>query len=207
MRHDGILFERIRCSKFQDALELPILFSFKARKLSEKEMLAYSFLPPRIEKFLEGKEFLILEPFNGGRFNIVKAYAQELKGGECRIVIEGDSSRDRRLFERFSFCPEEIGEFTLQRGEKKLRHVYIFDISLKGIKLLLRGQKKGSVKRGELLTLTQGKRVITVRVLWSDERVDGLLVGCEIVKANFNVMKFIMEHYVKHVKEILCQNA
>ncbi len=207
MRYDGILFEKIRCSKFKDTLELPILFSFKTRKVSEKEMIAYSFLPPEIEKLLEGREFLILEPFNGGRFNIVKAYAQELKDGECKIVIEEDSSKDRRLFERFSFCPEEVGEFKLQRKDRVIRQVYIFDMSLKGIKLFLKGQRKGVVKRGEFLTLIQEKKVITVKVLWDEERRDGLLAGCEVVKTNFNIMKFIMDHYVSHVKELLLQNA
>lgn len=83
-----------------------------------------------------------LKGINGSRFNTVKAYAQKLKGGECRITVEGETSRDKRLFERFSFCPEE-----------------------------------GVVKRGELLTFTQEKRVLTVKVLWVNEKSDGLIVG------------------------------
>ncbi len=207
MRHDGILFERIKCSQFKETLELPVLFSFKARKISEKEIVAYSFLPPGMEKLLEGREFLILESFNGGRFNIVKAFAQELKDSECRIVIEEEASRDRRLFERFSFCPEELGEFTLQRKDRVIRQVYIVDMSLKGVRLLLKGQKRGAVEKGELLTLIQGRGVLTIRILWDEETRDGLLLGCDIVKANFNVMKFIMDHYVRHVKELMFQNA
>ncbi len=207
MRYDGIIFERVKCSKFKNFLELPLLFSFKVRKISESELEAYSFLPPGVENLLSEREFFILEPFNGGRFNIVKAYAKEVKNGKCLIVVDDEAVRDRRLFERFSFCPEEVGEFTLQSGSTTLKHVFILDMSLKGVKLLLRGQKRGVVKEGEFLTLIQDRKVMTVKVLWEEESKEGLLVGCQIVKTNFNVMKFIMHYYVNHVKRLLSQTA
>ena len=207
MRYDGILFERIKCSKFKKAFELPILFSFKARKVSDSELRAFSFLPPGIVDILEGKRVIVLEPFNGGRFNIVKAYVTDVGKESCTVVLEEEVSKDRRLFERFSFCPEEVGEFHVQDGDKRARGAFIIDMSLKGVKLLIRGLRQGDIGRGAVLTLTQDKKVLIVKVLWEEETLDGLLIGCEIVKANFNVMKFIMDNYVKHVKEVLAQNV
>ena len=207
MRYDGILFEKLKCSRFKDVLELPLLFSFNARKLSERELEAYNLLPPGIEKLLPGREFLILEPFNGGRFNIVKAYAKRVKNGTYVVTVDGDAVRDRRLFERFSFCPEEVGEFNLQSGSTILKHVFILDMSLKGVKLFLKGQRRGAVKEGELITLVQGRKVLTVKVLWKKGRREGVVVGGQILKANFNVMKFIMRNYVSHVKKLLLKNA
>ena len=207
MRYDGILLEKVKCSQFKDIMELPLLFSFNVRKLSESELEAYSFLPPGVEKLLSGREFFILEPFNGGRFNIVKAYAKEVKNGKCFIVVDDEAVRDRRLFERFSFCPEEVGEFILQSGSTTLKRVFILDMSLKGVKLLIKGQRRGVVKEGELLTLIQERRVLTVKVLWEEERREGLVVGGQILKANFNVMKFIMRNYVSLVKRVLLRNA
>ncbi len=207
MRYDGILFEKVKCSRFKDAMELPLLFSFNVRKLSESELEAYNFLPPGVEKLLPGREFFILEPFNGGRFNIVKAYAKQIKGGVCVVAVDGNAVRDRRLFERFSFCPEEVGEFTLQSNSATITSVFILDMSLKGVKLFLKGQRKGAVKEGELLTLIQERKVLTVKVLWEEERREGLMVGGQILKANFNIMKFIMHNYVSHVKRLLFRNA
>ncbi len=207
MRYDGIIFDKVKCSKFKSFLELPLLFSFKVRKISENELEAYNFLPPGIENLLSEREFFILELFNGGRFNIVKAYAKEVKDGKCLIIVGDEVIRDRRLFERFSFCPEEVGEFTLQSGSTTLKHIFILDMSLKGVKLLLRGQKRGVIKKGEFLTLIQERKVLTVKVLWEEEKREGLVVGGQILKANFNVMKFIMRNYVSHVKRLLFRNA
>ena len=206
MRYDGILLEKIKCSQFKNVMDLPLLFSFNVKKLSESEFEAYNFLPPGVEKLLSGRDFFILEPFNGGRFNIVKAYAKELENGKCLIVVDNETVRDRRLFERFSFCPEEVGEFLLQSGSTTLKRVFILDMSLKGVKLLIKGQKRGVVKEGEFLTLIQERKVLTVKVLWEEEKREGLVVGGQILKANFNVMKFIMRNYVSFIKRILLKN-
>ena len=207
MRYDGILFERIKCSKFKKAFELPILFSFKAQKISDNGLKAFNFLPPGIVDILESKRIIVLEPFNGGRFNIVKAYVTDVGKESCTVVLEEEVSKDRRLFERFSFCPGEVGEFQVKNGERGVRRAYIVDMSLKGVKLLMKGLRLGDIDKGTILTLTQDKKVLIVKVLWDEETIDGLLVGCEIIKANFSLMKFIMDNYVKHVKEVLTQNV
>lgn len=207
MRSDGILIEKVKCSKFGRVLELPILFSFKSRKISDSELEATEFLPPGIEKLLAGKEILILERLNGGKFNIVKAFAREVIDGSCIFVLEGETSRDRRLFERFSFCPEDVGEFILQDGDKKFREAYIIDISLKGVKLFVKGVKEGSIDKEKSILLAQDGKIITVKILWEKEAGDGLLLGGEIVKTNFNLMKFVMDNYVSHVKKALYQST
>ena len=207
MRCDGILFKRIKCSGFKGVLELPLYFSFKAVKVSDKEMVACSFLPAGIERLLGGREFLILESSTGSHFNVVRAYAQEVEGRKFKITLEEESSEDRRLFKRFSFCPEEVGEFLLQKEGKTIRRVYIIDMNLKGVKLILKGHRRGIVGRGEFLTLIQGKKILTVKVLWDEEEKDGLMIGGQVLKANFNIMKFIMYNYVTYVKRLLSQNV
>ena len=207
MRYDGLLFERIKCHKFRKSLEIPVLFSFKAEKVSDSELRAHSFLPPGIWKFLKNRELFVFEPSDRGKLNILKAYSKEVTEDSCLVVLDGRVSKDRRLFERFAFCPEKMGKFVLRTESGEVGEVYVIDMSLKGIKLLIKGYKRNAIARNSYVTLVQNEKVLIVKVLWEEESVDGLILGCEIQKTNFNVMKFIMSNYVKLIKELLFQNT
>ena len=207
MRYDGLLFERIKCHRFKRNLEIPILFSFKAERLSDNELKAYSFLPPGIWKFLKERELFVFEPSDRGKLNILKAYSKEATENACLIVLDGRVSKDRRLFERFSFCPDELGKFVLKTEKREIGRVYVIDMSLRGIKLLIKGYKRNAVDKNSYVTLIQNEKVLVVKVLWEEESVDGLILGCEIQKTNFNVMRFIMSNYVKLIKRLLLQNT
>lgn len=207
MRYNGMFFEKVNCSGFRKAFNLPILFSFKVQKISEGELKASGFLPPGIVDFLQDREIFLFDPLNKGKSCIVKAYVKDANNDSCTFVLGEKVAKDRRLFERFSFCPEKLGEFHVQDEEREIKGIYIVDISLKGVKLLFRNLEPHEIREGQILTLTQDGKILVVKVLRKEEGGNGLIVGCEILKANFNIMKFIMDNYVKHVKEILFRNV
>jgi len=198
---DGIYYEKIRCSLLGNEIKIPILFSIKVSKREENRFLVKSFLPMEVQALLRDKEFYIEADWQRTKHKKLKrARIERNSENEAWILIFDDEMfEDRRLFERIPLCENlEVNVLELNM------HATVLDISLNGIKLFFKGfdvDKK--VKIEQSLTLQQDSKILTVKVVRVEKKKEGLLAGCKIERANFNLMKFIMNSYVSLIKSLL----
>jgi len=198
---DGIYYEKIRCSLLGNEIKIPILFSIKVSKREENRFLVKSFLPMEVQALLRDKEFYIEADWQRTKHKKLKrARIERNSENEAWILIFDDEMfEDRRLFERIPLCENlEVNVLELNMNAT------VLDISLNGIKLFFNGfdvDKK--VKIEQTLTLQQDSKILTVKVVRVEKKKEGLLAGCKIERANFNLMKFIMNSYVSLIKSLL----
>jgi len=198
---DGIYYEKIRCSLLGNEIKIPILFSIKVSKREENRFLVKSFLPMEVQALLRDKEFYIEADWQRTKHKKLKrARIERNSENEAWILIFDDEMfEDRRLFERIPLCENlEVNVLELNMNAT------VLDISLNGIKLFFKGfdvDKK--VKIEQTLTLQQDSKILTVKVVRVEKKKEGLLAGCKIERANFNLMKFIMNSYVSLIKSLL----
>jgi len=197
-RRDGVLYAEVRCRDGR-VVELPVLFSFKGVEEEEGRIRCGAFSPPGILKFLERAPFFFLKD-SFGRC-LIKARAVEVGEEEAVVELLGERFREKRLFDRFSFCPEEFGEFEVRKGGERIGKGFIVDASLTGIRVEFEGRVR--VERGELLTLTRGTRVIEVEVVRSSEEGGKRVIGGKLLCTNFCVISLVIESYTRVVKELL----
>lgn len=199
VRRDGILYVDFRCSDGK-TVKVPVFFSFRPEGEEEGRLVASRFLPPGIEKHLSQREFFILKDFHGSV--LVKARLKgEVSPGRYLLELLEEKMVESRIYDRFNFCPEEFGEFELRRDSEVIGRVRIADISLSGVKLVL--AKEFKVKEGELLLLTQGTKIMNLQVVRLAREREGVIIGARILSTNFNLVNFIIGHYVALVKELL----
>jgi len=197
-RRDGVFYAKRRCGDGR-IIALPLLFSFKEEKFPGGKIRGYSFSPPGVLELLkESSPFLLKDSF---KKCLVKARVVEAGKDWALIEITGEQFKDKRLFDRFSFCPEEFGEFEVRKRGERVGRGFIVDLSLTGVKVELEGKVRA--ERGELLTLTRGTKVIEVKVVRSSEEGGKRVIGGKITSSNFCVVKMIIESYTKVVKEFL----
>jgi len=198
---DGVYYEKIRCSLLGNEIKIPILFSIKVSKREENRFLVRSFLPMEVQALLRDKEFYIEADWQRTKHKKLKrARIERNSENEAWILILDDEMfEDRRLFERIPLCKNlEMNVLELNMNAT------VLDISLTGIKLFFKGfdvDKK--VKIEQTLTLQQDSKILTVKVVRVEKKKEGLLAGCKIERANFNLMKFIMNSYVSLIKSLL----
>jgi len=198
-RRDGILYIDLKCED-GGRVRIPVFFSFKAEEENGNLLVASRFLPPGIERHLLSRDFLVLKDFEGSV--LIKArLREELPEGKYLLELLEEELVDNRVYDRFNFCPEEFGEFELRRDSSVVGRVRIADISLLGVKLLLKSKVK--LVPGELLLLTQGTKIMNIQVVRVVEGRRAVEVGAKILSTNFNLINFIIGHYVRLVKELL----
>jgi len=196
-RKSGILYYESRC-KGGRKVKTPLFFSFRLKE-EEEELLAFSFSPPDIIKLLKGREFLLMEDEFGSRLK--KARAVKIKEDSCTVKLLSETIEEKRIYDRFSFCPEKLGEFNVKKDNEDVAKVTLLDLSLLGVKFSLKGHVK--VKPGDYLVMNQGTRIFNLRVLRVSREKGELIVGAKILKSNFNLIGFIIDKYVKVVKELI----
>jgi hypothetical protein len=198
-RRDGILYYEVKCKDIPK-VKLPIFFSFNLEKEEEGSFLASSFSPPGILKLLTQREFFILKDEFGS--HLIKAKVKKVIGeNRCRLELLQEVLTDNRIYDRFNFCPEEFGEFELRKEREVISRAKILDISLSGVKLLL--QKQVNLTVGEYLLMNQGTKILNLQVIRTSQEKKKFIVGAKIISTNFNLINFIIGHYVKLVKELL----
>ena len=197
-RRDGVLYAKVKCRDGR-LVELPLLFSFKEEEVEEGRVRGGAFSPPGILKFLKGAPFFFLKDSFGQC--LIKARAVKVWEEGALIEVVGERFKDKRLFDRFSFCPEEFGEFEVRRRGERVGKGFIVDASLTGVKVELEGKVR--VERGELLTLTRGTKVIEVEVVRSSEEGGRRVIGGKLLCTNFCVINLVIESYTRVVKELL----
>jgi len=205
-RKDGILHVDIRCSDELKTVRVPIFFSFKIRETgeeegeSEKRFIAESFSPPKVMSFLKDKEFFILKDPMTSR--LIKARIVDfIDDKSCFLEISDEQMVDKRSYDRFTFCPEEFGEFQIRRGGELYATAKILDISISGLKLLLKEEKDFSV--GDSFIVSQGTKILNVQIIRLEDSPSGKILGARITSANFNIVNFIIGNYVDVVKKLL----
>ena len=197
IRRDGISYVEEKCEDGR-VIKLPLFFSFNVEEEEGNRLIVSKFLPPGIEKLLLNSNFYVFKDFEASV--LIEAQLKSLEG---KFIIEliKESFEDKRGYKRLMFCPEELGEFNLWREGSIVSHVKVLDVSLSGIRILL--DKRLDLSRGELLILTQGTKILNVQVVRVSEEDDHITVGARIFSANFNLMDFLNQHYVKAVKKLL----
>ncbi|ADU96129.1 PilZ domain-containing protein [Thermovibrio ammonificans] len=199
-RSDGVVYYKVRCPGGRE-ITVPILFSFKGEE-SEEGVVATSFSPPGIVEILKKRQFFLIKENSRRRTVLVKGKVKWCKGNSCLFQLDEEVIEEKRFYERFVFCPEELGEFELHLKNGERIPVKVLDISMSGIKLLVEryGEK---VSAGETLLLTQETRFLTVKVVRVEREKRGAVVGCKIVNTNFNLIGFIINRYIERVAQIL----
>ena len=199
IRRDGILYVEEKCEDGR-IINLPIFFSFNVEEEEGNRLIVSRFLPPGVEKSLLNSKFYVLKDFEGSV--LIEAYLkEEISDGKFLLELLKESLEDKRGYKRLMFCPEELGEFELWREGAIVGHVKVLDISLSGIRILV--NKRLDLSPGELLTLTQGTKIINIQVVRVSEEDNHLEVGAKIFSTNFNLMTFLSQHYVETVKKFL----
>jgi len=196
VRKNGILTVKKRCRSGKE-VKLPIFFSFRERR--EGELIKIGELsPPGVESaLLKVREFVIKEPLTG---LLIKAAVLGGKG-ELSVELLPEKRVENRAHNRFAFCPEEFGEFTLLKDGAPVGRAEIADISLSGLRLNVEGG--GKIKPGEPLLVTQGTKVIELLPIRVLKEGSSITVGGRILNSNFCLIKFVIDKYIKVVGELL----
>ncbi len=193
-RKGGILYTTVICNN-RKSKEIPIYFSFKVKAKEGNRIWAGDFVPSKVMKLLEKREFLILRENLNGHF--IKGKIKKVDNGLYLIETQ-DNFIEKRTYDRFSFCPEELGRFQLQRDSQNISKGVILDISVSGIKFL--SEKPVNLKIGEVLTLSQKDKSLQVQIIRIE---DVKIFGMKIICTNFNLMKLLVTAYVNLIKKIL----
>ena len=201
MRLRGVVYAKTRCPLVHGKIEVPILFSCNGENVEGNTLKLEDFIPAEVVEVVK----------KVGSF-LVKFASRELRKvnvtevpdtDEIVATVSSDVVKERRLFDRFSFCLGDSNEFLIQGLDLKS---FIVNISLNGICLFV-PKKELKISAGDSVVLNGRGKVLTFQVKRVKEMDKGIFLGGEIKRSNFNVMKFIVTNYVKQVREILSQNA
>lgn len=197
IRRDGILYVEEKCEDGR-VINLPLFFSFNVEEEEGNRLIVSRFLPPGVEKSLLNSKFYVLKDFEG---SVLIEAQLKISNGKFILELLKETFEEKRIYKRLMFCPEELGEFELWREGAIVDHVKVLDISLSGIRILV--NKRLDLSPGELLTLTQGTKIMNIQVVRVSEEDNHLEVGAKIFSTNFNLMTFLSQHYVETVKKFL----
>jgi len=201
MRLGGIVYVKVKCPFVHGKIDVPILFSCSGEKAGKDAFRMRDFLPVEVVKVVK-KVGNFLIKFAGRELK--RAYVTDILGeNEIVSTLSGEVVEEKRLFDRFSFCLGESNEFLIRDMNLKS---FLVNVSLNGICLFI-PKKRLKIAVGDSLVLSRQGEILAIQVKRTRETDGGVLIGGEIKSSNFNVMKFIVNNYVKQVKEILSQNA
>ena len=201
-RKDGVIYEKVRCPNGR-VIVVPVLFSFKVKEEEDGKLVGFDFSPPGIVNLLKEKKHFTVKQIEGDRIKLTKSRVVSCRDDRCVVELSQESTLEKRFYVRFSFCPEELGEFTLKFPTGEEEKVRILDMSMSGVKLCAERPKRSEVSTKEPLLLVQGTKILTVRpVRWEKDK-GKLIIGARIVRANFNLVGFIINRYIERVLKLL----
>jgi hypothetical protein len=207
-RLDGVYHFQAQCKDIVHTVSIPILFSFRVVEQEDGTFIADRFSPAGIAEVLKDKELLLVKSIlqDGRTELIIGEIKQKVEKGYLVDISKGEKIVESRAFDRFSFCPEFLGKFNVLSPEgKELGNCYILDISLGGIKGFSKTLLHEDVREGNILVIQQGSQKLEVEVVRTKMTEHEVTFGAKIVKANFDIMKYIIRNYTRFVKELLTE--
>ena len=197
--------ERI-CQKSRKKVDFNLIFSVKVFDIKDEIVIFESPNPIMVLDLLKKHPtfFLIEEVNNKKEIYILKT--QNLENSFINAKIEAkESLEDRRDFERFSLCEEDLGEFEIFiNGELFCKKAYIEDISVVGVKIVV--PKIVDEKKIDQIVAKRGHNHL--KILIEIESVDIEIgdsytrIRGKIVDSNISIAKLLTQTYIKIVKKL-----
>ncbi|TCK03996.1 hypothetical protein [Phorcysia thermohydrogeniphila] len=208
-RYEGICYFRRFCnSRLLPHINIPLFFSFRVVKVDGSALYADRFSPPGIVELLLDKEaFLTKNVLDNGKVVLVKSLIEKKIDSSTVLLRLGEEvCENRRLFDRYVFCPEKLGAFELSSENAPLGKAYIVNVSLSGVEFVSPSADTCTILPGLILNASQGNKRLRVKVLRVKTEPGKVFIAGEILNTTFNLMDFIIDNYVKLVGEILLKN-
>ncbi len=212
-RYDGIFYLPHKCAGGINEVLIPIFFSFRAKRVEDENLVvADRFSPPGVEDIVLGKEiFLLREITTAGEVVLVKSSIERDNEGNILVKVNPkERILENRSFDRYAFCPEELGEFQVFKDEKEepIGSAYITDISLSGAEFFSSTVPFSSINVGDVIVVKQKVKQMKLELVRKRENKARHVIyfAGKIVETNFNLMNYLMTNYVRVIKNILLAN-
>ncbi|RUM42881.1 MAG: hypothetical protein DSY35_04565 [Desulfurobacterium sp.] len=208
-RCEGLCYCRTSCNNnLLPRVDIPLFFSFRVLKVEGDTVYADRFSPPTIvELLLEREAFLTKNVLEGEKVILVRSFIEKKLDDSTVLLRLGEEvCENRRLFDRYVFCPEKLGEFELSSEKTLFGKAYIVNVSLTGVEFVSPSADASAILPGTILNASQGNRRLRVKALRLKTEPGKVFIAGEILKTTFNLMDFIIDNYVKLVGEILLKN-
>ncbi len=207
-RYEAIYLHRKKCSFLIEEVYVPVFFSFEVFEVEGDSVVVGSFLPPGIEGILRKREFFFIKEFIDEEHVVInRSRLEEIEdSGRFRIHLEEITVEERRLFDRFYFCPEMLGKWNINVHSEELGS-YVVDVSLKGIRFLVPEEDTSSIPLTAPIVARKQGKVIEFQPCRVTSVPEGCLLAGNIRYTNFNLVRYVVDNYVKMVKGIIGQNT
>ncbi len=205
-RYEGFVIEPITCES-GESRDFALYFSLKVERVEDERLFFSKPNPAKIVQMLQKKEEFYLIGFEGNKKLIARMRLEDMENMSA-LVLERDITLERRRYDRFNLCPEDLGSFTLYtRGTVRSSAAYIEDISVAGIRVALSDDP--GITGGEKIELRREKNhfnlffeLETVNV----QRGGRVYVSGRITESSVSVAKLISEIYLRKAKKILMKD-
>ncbi len=203
-RYEAIYRHKYKCSSFLEEIYVPVYFSFEVFDIQDDSAVVGNFLPPGVEFLLKNKKFFFVKEFiDDENVRVIESRLEKIEsGGGFKICLEETVIRERRLFDRFFFCPEMLGKWKFGGFEREAE-AYIVDISLKGVRFFIPNVSASDIHETFPFIMRKGSKIIELSLVRVTPAAFGCFLAGQISYTNFNIVRFIINNYVKLLKNIL----
>jgi hypothetical protein len=209
-RYEGICYYRSPCNnRLLPYVNIPLPFSFRVVEVDGDTLYADRFSPLGIlEILIEKKTFFTKNILGNGKVVLVKSFVEKKIDDSTVLLRLGEKVYDnRRLFDRYVFCPERLGAFELSSENELLGKAFIVNVSLTGVEFVSSSVNTSTILPGSILNVSQKNKRLRVKVLRVKVEPKKVFIAGEILNTTFNLMDFIIGSYVKSVSEILLKSS
>ncbi len=204
-RHISVLPIEIQCKRLNTQMTFDYIFSGIYEETSPDILTLQEINPYRTLSILApGKEIQVYIRFGDSSY-ITKGKVKEIKGDKVILEVnQNNISDDKRQFYRFHFCCEDLGVFSLVENSTVIsKEICIYELSKTGIGLYV--PTDVSLKVGSTYNLVEKKKNInfTIQVIHVKNAGRFNIVGNKIKKSNINLLKYILQEYIKVSEKLI----
>ncbi len=198
--------ERKCYDKIQDG-KFVVIFSFDVDDYDENTNSAIisKINPMQVKNlFTKKKNFYLLSEKDDKVYQTSASIISEENKDSFKIDINTeDSLVDQRKYQRYSFCPEDLGDFLVyQNGDLISQEGHLVELSARGVKLFLQDDINTDDGMIEIFN-KENQKFFDIELRGIEKVPDGTLIRGEITNPHINITEFILKSYIDIYKNII----
>lgn len=195
-----------RVCKNNNKVEFDYIFSLKVKEISDKKVVFYKINPIKTIDILKKEaDFFLIDKKNCKKFIYILKIEDIYNDTIEAKIFSKEEIDERRFFDRFTLCAEDLGYFNLFVESKEIcKKVFIEDISVIGIKINV-PKVLDNISLKDLEIVKEHDHIsidIAIETVDIEKNRDHTIIRGKIKDSNMSIANIITKTYIDITKKI-----